>query len=435
MESKNQKKPLPEHCEPNLNKKSFFVMKTKESANLNMDNVPFPKDLPYEYLITKFPENILEGFVVKDSTGIYSTDKEVVEKQSGLIKDVLGQLVKNIGGSSMSLSLPVKVFEPRTMLERITDWFAFAPKIMKEASQLNDNVEVLKKVICLGLSSLFRSTQQLKPFNPMLGETYQGHWEDGTKIYLEHTSHIPPVSHFLIEDKEKTYRLSGYFMMAMEGIFKSLITNTMYLVPKGRITVKFNKTGQTIEFQFPKISLGGILYGERYILFNGMMKFEDRKNNLKSIICFNKSRKEIKNKRCHDIYGRILNYDFKKFNDLPLPADKYYESNVPSHPFPKHEEGMLCEITGSWLEDIKFNNQVYYSIKNSHCLQLYPDEICLDSDSRFREDKKWMKYAWNFPDYNSLYMEYCQAWKLALEAQQRYERFLRNNVSNTPTKK
>ena len=27
----------------------------------------------------------------------------------------------------------------------------------------------------------------------MLGETYQCFWEDGTKMYLEHISHIPPI--------------------------------------------------------------------------------------------------------------------------------------------------------------------------------------------------------------------------------------------------
>ena len=37
---------------------------------------------------------------------------------------------------------------------------------------------------------------QWKPFNPILGETYQSRFNDGTKCFLEQTSHHPPVSHF-----------------------------------------------------------------------------------------------------------------------------------------------------------------------------------------------------------------------------------------------
>ena len=114
-------------------------------------------------------------------------------------------------GGLMSLSLPIRLFEPRSMLERITDWFAFAPILLKRAGNLKDKIEAFKYVICFSLSALFRSTQQLKPFNPMLGETYQAHWEDGSQIYLEHTCHTPPVSHFYVKDAQGDYIYSGYF--------------------------------------------------------------------------------------------------------------------------------------------------------------------------------------------------------------------------------
>ena len=369
---------------------------------------------------------MLEGYEVKDQ-GIFSTDKEVVKKQGGLIKEVIAQLIKSIskGTGSMSLSLPVRIFEPRTMLERITDWWAYAPLLLKQASELTDPIEVMKKVICFALSGLFRSTQQLKPFNPMLGETYQGHWEDGTKIYLEHTSHIPPISNFLIIGKDNSYRLSGYFDMALDGILKSMMSNSMGMIPKGKCTVHFTKTGQTIDFQLPKVSIGGMLYGDRFVVFNGLAKFEDRKNNVKTVVCFNKSRKELKSKRVHDIYGRIFKWDYAKNNDKPIIGEKYYENSVPAHPFPLKNVGIIHEITGSWIEDIKFDKKSYYSIKDTPAPQIYPDEVVLDSDSRYREDKKWMTYAWEFPEYASLYMDYCQGWKWALEAQQRLERGIR----------
>ena len=43
----------------------------------------------------------------------------------------------------------------------------------------------------------------MKPFNPILGETFQAYYPDKTVINIEHTSHNPPVSHFFVEDYNK----------------------------------------------------------------------------------------------------------------------------------------------------------------------------------------------------------------------------------------
>ncbi len=38
----------------------------------------------------------------------------------------------------------------------------------------------------------------MKPFNPIIGETYQGYWPDGSSIFCEHTSHHPPITNFFV---------------------------------------------------------------------------------------------------------------------------------------------------------------------------------------------------------------------------------------------
>lgn len=91
----------------------------------------------------------------------------------------------------MSLSLPIRIFEPRSMLERLSDWFSFAPVLLTKAGSIGNKIEAFKYVIAFSLSSLFRSSEQLKSLNPMLGETYQCEWEDGSKMYFEHTCHTP----------------------------------------------------------------------------------------------------------------------------------------------------------------------------------------------------------------------------------------------------
>ena len=46
--------------------------------------------------------------------------------------------------------------------------------------------------------------------NPILGETYNGEFEDGTKYYAEQTFHHPPISHFMFYGPNDSYVYTGY---------------------------------------------------------------------------------------------------------------------------------------------------------------------------------------------------------------------------------
>jgi hypothetical protein len=421
----NQKStPSETHVNKEIHKNSFFALATIPKTKFIL-NALFPAELPYDKLITKFSKDFLEGYEVRDKDGIYCINKEIVEKQSGLLKEVIVQLTKGITkGGSMSLSLPIRIFEPRTMLERITDWYVFAPIILTKAINTNDKIEAFKHCICFALSALFRSSQQLKPFNPMLGETFQVYWEDGTKMYLEHTCHIPPVSHFYLSGAKKEYTVSGHLEMAMEGMIKSVLTNSMRLIPRGHTTIKLTSTGQIIHYQFPKITLGGVVFGERYIVFSGHMRFEDRENGLKAVIRMNHSKRDSKGKRAHDFYGEIFHYDYSK--DKPVKV--FFEESTPKNPFPKDNKKVISKITGSWLDVVCFDNKPYWNIRDSQAPQIYPEKNVLPSDVRYREDRQWLQMSWDNPEYQKLYEKYSQNWKLALEAQQRYERGIRNKL-------
>ena len=103
---------------------------------------------------------------------------------------------------------------------------------------------------------------------------------------------------------------------------------------------------------------------------------------------------------------------------------------MPSYPFPSNNEDVLSEITGSWLEEIKFDDKVYFSIKDSISPQIYPSDKCLDSDARYREDKQWLKLSWDNKEFSKVFEGYAQCWKLALEAQQRFDRGLRKEYND-----
>ena len=408
-----------------IDKKSFCYVPTLIKTNTH--NAPYPIRLTIEQLTYDYNIDYLKDYLIKDYEGVYCLNQEVIDKQSGIIKEVITQLTKCLwAGTAMSLSLPIRIFEPRSMLERYTDWFAFAPDLLSKAGECTDKIEAFKLVITFSLSALFRSSEQLKPLNPMLGETYECEWKDGTKFYFEHTNHTPPISHFYIKSSKNLFIVSGYIQMEMGGIMKAMLKNAMLMVPKGKITVYLPKLKQTINYQFPKITMGGAIWGQRHVYFSDHMKFEDAGNNLKAIIAFGNARKELKGKKIHEIYGQLFKYKFSA-NELKKP---FYSEYIPSYPFPSKKEDVISEITGSWLEDIKIDNKVYLSIRGTVSPHIYPTVNALDSDARYREDKQWLKLSWDNKEFTKTFEGYAQCWKLALEAQQRYERGLRKEYND-----
>jgi len=96
-----------------------------------------------------------------------------MDKQKGVLVDVLKQLTVNIlkGLTITHISLPVKIFEPRSTLQRVVDLFSFAPTFLSKAAETSDHMERLKLVITNSVSSMYLCCSQNKPFNPILGET------------------------------------------------------------------------------------------------------------------------------------------------------------------------------------------------------------------------------------------------------------------------
>ena len=392
---------------------------------------PFPIRLAKEHLTFKYNPDYLKDFLIKDYYGVYCLNQEIVDKQSGVIKDLIVQLTKSIlSRTHITISLPIRIFEPRSMIERYADWFSFAPDLLEKAAKCEDNLETFKNVILFSLSALFRSTEQLKPLNPLLGETYQCEWEDGSKFYIEHISHNPPISSIYITSGKNLFVVSGYIHMELGGILKAMFKNAMLMMPKGKITVYFPEKRQTVSFQFPKINLGGAIWGQRYIYFYDHMKFEDTDNNLKAVIAFANWTKELKKKRIHDIYGKIFKHNYTE-EELKKP---FYTDNLSYDPFPTNNEDVITEITGSWLEEIKFDDNVGFSIKESAPPAIYPSDNPLPSDSRFREDKIWLQHSFDNKEFGKVFEGYAQSWKLGLEAQQRFDRGLRKEYQDKKAK-
>ena len=70
-------------------------------------------------------------------------------------------------------SLPVFLFDPRSMHEVFCYELRAAPYYLTKCYYSSDEYERMKWMVVFLMSEIYITTLQLKPFNPIIGETFQ----------------------------------------------------------------------------------------------------------------------------------------------------------------------------------------------------------------------------------------------------------------------
>ena len=100
----------------------------------------------------------------------------------------MGKLLKSIGKnlfsgkSILNISLPVILFSEESNLSLLCKSYTYAPLLLEKAAQSSNPVDRMKQVIAFAMSLNVAYIQMEKPFNPILGETFQCSF-DGTPIF------------------------------------------------------------------------------------------------------------------------------------------------------------------------------------------------------------------------------------------------------------
>lgn len=131
-------------------------------------------------------------------------------------------------------------------------------------------------IISMAISGLNHSISFKKSFDPVIGETFQATIQSETKdhschVYVEQTSHHPPINHFLIEDDDHKYKVYGYY--EHKGDFKMKANEVIYWF-EGPTTVEF-ADGHKITFEWPHFRCKQM----KQLYCEGQMVFKDETNN------------------------------------------------------------------------------------------------------------------------------------------------------------
>lgn len=150
------------------------------------------------------------------------TDQSIIDSQKGVVKEIMVDILKNWSFKEgfVGFSLPAKIFSSKTQINLVTEAFSTFEYIYAAHNSVdpletdptimrNQKIERLKNIMMFAAASMFNLVQTKKPFNPYIGETFQGFYSDGTKIFIEHIQHNPPVDSFYIINEKLDVKLYG----------------------------------------------------------------------------------------------------------------------------------------------------------------------------------------------------------------------------------
>ncbi len=215
---------------------------------------------------------------------------------------LIGFLRKNVGKDLSTIAMPVSANEPTSLLQRAAEQLEYS-ELLDHATKAPDSMERLMYVAAFAISSLSSSRVKersiRKPFNPMLGETYELVREDkGFRFISEKVSHRPVQLAFHAEANEWSFTQSPKPMQKFWG--KSSEINT-----EGKARLLFYNSGECYSWTAATCFLRNIIAGEKYVEPVGTMTVLNETNGEKAIATF--KAKGMFSGRSEDVEVDIVN--------------------------------------------------------------------------------------------------------------------------------
>ncbi|XP_035826525.1 oxysterol-binding protein-related protein 6 [Aplysia californica] len=285
-------------------------------------------------------------------------------------------LYRNIGKDLTKISMPVTLNEPLSMLQRLCEELEYS-ELLDKAADYDDPYERMIYVAAYAVSGYASSyyREGHKPFNPLLGETYECIREDkGWRFIAEQVSHHPPVT--ACHCDSRNFTLWQDVRMKTKFWGKSMeiqpLGHVHVILPKYRDHYKWNKVTTCVH---------NLLGGQRWADQYGEMTITN--NNIVCKLTFTKGSNHRSPKR-YEVFGSIQTAEGKVVHNL----------------FGKWNEAFFCGHASSarciWRPGaMPENHELYYGFTRFaiELNELDPDmsKYLPPTDSRFRPDQRLLE--------------------------------------------
>nr|XP_057932942.1 oxysterol-binding protein-related protein 8 isoform X1 [Doryrhamphus excisus] len=188
-------------------------------------------------------------------------------------KSLIWTLLKQVrpGMDLSKVVLPTFILEPRSFLDKLSDYYYHAD-FLSEAAVEENAYNRMKKVVKWYISGFYKKPKGLKkPYNPIIGETYRCMWlhqktTSKTFYIAEQVSHHPPVSAFYVSNRKDGFCLSGSILAKSK-----FYGNSLSAILDGEARLTFLNRGEDYVMNMPYAHCKGILYGTMTLELGGQI--------------------------------------------------------------------------------------------------------------------------------------------------------------------
>lgn len=287
-------------------------------------------------------------------------------------------LRNNIGKDLSKVSMPVELNEPLNTLQRMCEELEYS-ELLDKAAETEDPFERMVLVAAFAVSGYSSTYYRAgsKPFNPLLGETYECIREDkGFCFFSEQVSHHPPISACHCESKNFTFWQDVRWKNKFWG-------KSMEILPIGTVNLMIPRFGDHYEWNKVTTCVHNILSGRRWIEHYGEITIR----NTKSSACLCKLtfvKGNYWSSNVNEVQGFVMDQEGKVIHRL----------------FGKWHEGLYCGVPPSakcvWRPgSMPTDYELYYGFTrfaielNELCPEL--KDVLPRTDARFRPDQRHLE--------------------------------------------
>ncbi|KAI9148519.1 Oxysterol-binding protein OBPa [Blastocladiella emersonii ATCC 22665] len=320
--------------------------------------------------------------------------KEVLDDEPrSILMGIISQLSK--GTDLHRVTLPTFVLEPRSMLERITD-FMCHPDLIMGTHAKEDPVERFVDVVRYFVSGWhIRPKGVKKPYNPVLGEHFrcQYKYADGTNAFFvaEQTSHHPPVSNYLFCSPENHLMVQGEVKPKSKFLGNSAAT-----LMTGETRITFTDRDEEYILNLPNVYARGLLFGTMILELGDNVTIKCPKTDL---VC--------------ELEFKVKGYFTGSYNALGGKIKRISKRDT------------LYELSGKWsdksfIKPAKGDTAVLFSAEDEH---IHPKLVAPEAEQEQYESRRlWSKVTAAIADRD---LDTATDEKTKIEARQRANRIAR----------
>lgn len=284
-------------------------------------------------------------FVENPKVEVTAESEQEVSKENRA--GLLSILTKAIGFDVTAITLPVTLNEPISFLMRLCEQMQYS-ELLDKAAQLDDPIQRLLHVTVFAISCYTVAERVGKPFNPVLGETYEyvDKKRNNFKFLAEQVSHHPPIGACHAE-------ADGWQFYQSQRLTTKFAGNRLDCQALGTNNVILPRFDERFKWEAVKTSVHNVVVGKVWMDHYGELTIRNLKTGDKAVIqfkqCgwFGKNWHEIegqlydsKGNPCLNLWGKWNESVFGKLNDnYKLPeVDDSETSPASSEPASKKDQ-------------------------------------------------------------------------------------------------